>query len=139
MNVKEIFRIILLVIAIFILLVIALYEYVPNSRILSDVTTYQQSSETANIIQQISDTTSENITNESIIKSYTVTEADLDRYKDTYKYNKGKGNPFQNVIANPVIMLDGLGNYIASENTTVSGTNSTNTATGYFNSTGKNK
>lgn len=137
MKFKEVFRIILLAIAILILLVIALYEYVPSSITLTEVTPYKQLGETANIIKQVSDTTSgEEEANESIIKSYTVTEQDLKRYEGTYKYNSGRGNPFQNLVYNPVVTSGTVGNSITDP---TGSTNSINTATGYFNSTGKNK
>ena len=138
MKFTEVIRIILLAIAILILLVIALYEYVPSSIVLSEVTPYRQSDEISNIIEQVSDTTSgENGEDESIIKSYTVTEKDLENYKGTYKYNNGRGNPFQNLIYNPVVILESDGN--STITTPMISANSTNTATGYFNSTGKNK
>ena len=138
MKFTEVIRIILLAIAILILLVIALYEYVPSSIVLTEVTPYRQSDEISNIIEQVSDTTSgEDGEDESIIKSYTVTEKDLENYKGTYKYNNGRGNPFQNLIYNPVVILESEGN--STITAPMISANTTNTATGYFNSTGKNK
>lgn len=121
------------------MLIIALYEYIPNNRIVDEVTEYKRNGETANAITDIHDETSINVENESIIKSYTVTGSDLNLYKNTERYNSGRGNPFENIIYNPYVAPAEIGTNSVSSDLPTNTTNTTNTSTGYFNSTGKTK
>ncbi len=114
-----------------------LYEYIkPSNRIVEDVTKYEKTAETSNAIKEISNITAAEFESETVIKSYTVTDRDLNNYKKNDNYSEGRGNPFENVVFNPSPVISDT-----SSGDTTGGTtqNKNNTSTGYFTQSGKNK
>lgn len=111
--IKEIFIIILLVIAIILILGIIFYDYRPsNKKIPSKVAEYTLSEEMS---EELNETLTAAET-QNIIKTYRVDSTDLGRYEESDDYNKGKANPF----AAP-------SNTDNSQNNTGSGSNNENT------------
>lgn len=133
---KEFFIMLLLTIFIIVLLIIALFEYTPNSKPIMGVETYERTGQTVNAIQEISTSSLANNKNESIIKSYSVSQSDLVRYVKSGSYDKKGEDPFAEV-KEVVTPSDTTGGSTNTTNTTT-GKNTT-TSPGYFNSTGKNK
>lgn len=89
--IKEIFIIILLIIAIGIVLGIMFYDYIPNSKkVPSTVTPYVLSEEMTNELEE----TIEASKSQNIISTYKVDASDLKRYEKTNDYDKGRVNPF---------------------------------------------
>ena len=131
---KEIMIGILLTIVIILLLIIALYNYAPNSKQISELESYERSSQTSEVLQEISTSSITNSVEGGVIKSYTVGTGDLKNYERNELYDKGRGNPFENVG------IELTNNRTNSINGTGQTTNSNSSgSTGYFNSTGKNK
>lgn len=86
---KEIFIILLLSIAILLILGILLYDYIPINRVIPEREAYVTPEEVENELE-------ENITEAQPLNiTYEVTDADLDRYKQTGTYIEGKVNPFE--------------------------------------------
>lgn len=86
---KEIFIILLLSIAILLILGILLYDYIPINRVIPEREAYVTPAEVENELE-------ENITEAKPLNiTYEVTDADLDRYKQTGTYIEGKVNPFE--------------------------------------------
>lgn len=138
--IKEITIGILLAIVIIILLIIALYEYMPAQKTVSSVETYQRTGQTSNVLQEIATSSLAGKNNESIIKSYSISSSDLSIYGKTGSYDKGRGDPFADVNELESNTTGGNSvNTTNSTNTTTTPGNNTNTSTGYFNSTGKTK
>lgn len=89
--IKEIFIIILLIIAIGIVLGIMFYDYIPNSKkVPSTVIPYVLSEEMTNELEE----TIEASKSQNIISTYRVDASDLKRYEKTNDYDKGRVNPF---------------------------------------------
>ena len=89
--IKEIFIIILLVIAIILTLGIVFYDYRPsNKKIPSKVAEYTLSEEMS---EELNETLTAAET-QNIVKTYRVDSTDLGRYEESDDYNKGKPNPF---------------------------------------------
>ena len=133
---KEVVIGVLLTIVIIILLIIALYEYTPNKNPISTVETYKRTSQTATTLEEISTSDIATQTNQSIIKSYSITSTDLAIYANNGSYDKKGGDPFAEVEKDET---SSSANNSVNNISTNSINNKTNTSTGYFNSTGKNK
>ncbi len=89
--IKEIFIIILLMIAIALILGILLYEYVPtNKKVPSKVSGYVLPEEMTQELQE----TIETAEKQNIIQTYKVDGADLDYAEKYTGYDKGKTDPF---------------------------------------------
>ncbi len=89
--IKEVFIIILLIIAIGIVLGIMFYDYVPNrKKVSSKVTPYVLSEEMTNELEE----TIEASKSQNIISTYRVEASDLRRYEKTNDYDRGRVNPF---------------------------------------------
>ena len=148
---KEGVIIILLTIVIIILLIIALYDYAPNNKSISEVASYKKTQATTDVLTEISTSELGNNKNESVITSYTITPSDLSAYASTNIYDQGRGNPFDKVEVADTTSSEGTNNPASSgtsaggtqdssgTNNNTSNTENTNTSTGYFNTTGKNK
>lgn len=137
-NFKEIIRLIFLLAIIIILFIIALYEYIPNSKIIEDVSVYSPKGEITTTLEEVSEVTSGNLKEEIVMKSYKVTGKDLNIYENIHKYNSGRGNPFENVIYYSTTEDESTSTYY-DDNEGSSSTSSSSSSTGYFTSTGKNK
>ena len=112
-----------------------LYEFNPSDKIVEDVTKYEKTADTNNTIGEISNITTAEFESETVIKSYTVTDRDLNNYKKNDNYSEGRGNPFENVVFNPKPISD------TSSGDTTGGTSQKKPekSPGYFKQTGKNK
>lgn len=132
---------ILLTIVIIILLIIALYEYTPNQKTISEMENYTRTAETANALQEIATSDLANKGNESIIKSYSISSSDLSIYEKNASYDKGRANPFAEVDNEETTTntTENTNTSAAGNKNNSNGSTTTNTSTGYFNTTGKNK
>ena len=131
---KEFIIMLLLTIVIIILLILALFEYTPNSTPIMEVEEYNRTGQTVNTIQEITTSSTGSNANQSIIKSYSVSQSDLVRYVKSGSYDKKGGDPFAEVekdISDTTNSVSGSTNSVAGKNNT--------TGQGYFNATGKNK
>lgn len=118
--IKEIGIVILLLIAIAIVLAIVFYDYIPNNKTIP--TKIQAYTIPEDIKNELADSTD---SQENIIITHYIDNADLDAYESTNNYDKGKPNPFADY-------LEGT-----TENQTNSTGNNSNTANGSTN-TGTN-
>ena len=100
-----------------------------------EVEKYERTGQTVNTIQEISVSSLAGNENQSIIKSYSISQSDLARYAKNGSYDKKGGDPFADVPKEETQT-----NTTNTTNTTNSVSGSNNKAgQGYFNSTGKNK
>ena len=101
-----------------------------------DVTKYEKTAETNNAIGEISNITAAEFESETVIKSYTVTDRDLNRYKKNDNYSEGRGNPFENVVFNPSPVISDTS---SGDTTGATSQKKPDKSPGYFTQTGKNK
>lgn len=91
---KEIIIIMLLLLAIILVLGIFLYDYIPTSKIVPKIETYQ-------VPENIKNEIEENIDENKVqtIVTYEIDKSDLKNYEKGKDYNKGKANPFESLSA----------------------------------------
>lgn len=123
--IKEIFIMLLLCIAIALILAVVFYDYNPINKEVPQTITYQFPSELGDVKQDLDTPLTNN--EDQVIRTYEVTEDDLNRAKKT-NYDAGKANPFMAYSDNTT--TDG--------NTTNSTGNTTNNNKTNTNSTSKN-
>lgn len=88
---KEIIIVLLTCIAIGLVLAVIFYQYMPNNRVIpSKVSAYATPD---NVKEEIQNTDQEYDLTEQT-QTYTITDADLNLYKQTQSYNPGKADPF---------------------------------------------
>lgn len=123
--IKEIIIILLICLVSMLIFAILLYDYIPNRKIVAEVSQYQASPEVETLLADNIDS-KEN----EIVLTYEVTSKDLNNYEAKNEYVKGKANPF--AAATKTTVEDGDGNITG--NTTES--NNTNNANNTSNSNG---
>ena len=123
--IKEIFIMLLLCIAIALILAVVFYDYNPINKEVPQTITYQFPSELGDVKEDLDTPLTNN--EDQVIRTYEVTEDDLNRAKKT-NYDAGKANPFMAYSDNTT--TDG--------NTTNSTVNTTNNNKTNTNSTSKN-
>lgn len=87
--IKEIIIMLLVALAGMLLFAVIFYEYIPNRKVVPEVTQYSAS-------EKIKELKADNIDkrDEQIIKTFKVTSSDLSNYKVTNDYVAGKSDPF---------------------------------------------
>lgn len=90
--IKEIFIMLLLLVAIGLILAVIFYDYNPMNKEIPKTITYEMPSELSDIKEELEIPLTAG--EEQIIRTYELTEIDLDRYKRT-NYDAGKVNPFE--------------------------------------------
>lgn len=123
--IKEIFIMLLLCIAIALILAVVFYDYNPINKEVPQTITYQFPNELSDVKEDLDTPLTNN--EDQVIRTYEVTEEDLNRAKKT-NYDAGKANPFMAYSDNTT--TDG--------NTTNSTGNTTNNNKTNTNSTSKN-
>lgn len=88
--IKELFIVILILAAIFLVLGVFLYDYIPTNKIVPKIEQYQAPN---NIKQELEDYISEEEEQKTQIV-YEIDGTDLKNYEKTKDYQKGKVNPF---------------------------------------------
>ena len=86
---KEIFIIILIILAILLVATIFLYDYIPISKVVPTVEPYVLSSEMENEINKDAE-----FLDTQVVTKYEINSKDLTNYEKTNEYEKGKENPF---------------------------------------------
>lgn len=128
--IKEIFIIILLVLAIILVLGIIFYDYRPsNKKIPSKVAEYTLSEEMS---EELNETLTAAET-QNIVKTYRVDSTDLGRYEESDDYNKGKVNPFAAPSSNGENSQNNTGNGNSTNNENTSSGSEQNEGDGFFN------
>lgn len=87
--IKEIFIILLLGIAIFLILGILFYDYIPMNKVIPQKEAYITPNE---VKKELEETITET---EKVEVTYEVTDSDLNIYKQSGSYTEGKANPFK--------------------------------------------
>ena len=87
--IKEIIIMLLICLITMLILAVVLYDYIPNRKVVAEVSTYTTS-------QEIETQLSDDIDSEEkeVVLTYEVTSADLSSYEVTNEYVPGKANPF---------------------------------------------
>lgn len=120
--IKEIIIMLLICLISMLILAVVLYDYIPNRKLVAEVTNYATSEEIKT--QLADDIDSEE---KEVVLTYEVTSGDLSTYQITNEYVPGKSNPFAEVIQSEGSQLDkdttnSIGNEIqtipSDENTT---------------------
>lgn len=132
--IKEIIIMLLICLVGMLLFAVIFYEYIPNRKIVPEVTEYSASDKVQELL-------ADNVDEEKsqVVLTYEVTSKDLNNYEATNEYVPGKANPFA-VVSQDV---DGStteepnGTNTNSGNTTNSNSNDTkNETNSYFKDTG---
>ena len=110
--IKEIIIMLLVCLVVMLLFAVIFYEYIPNRKIVPEVAEYKASEKVKELLADDVDKR-----NDTIVKTFEVTSADLNNYKITNEYVPGKANPFASVIQDPETG--------AKANTTTSGNTTT--------------
>lgn len=120
--IKEVFIMLLLLVAIALILAVIFYDYNPMNKEIPKTITYQMPSELSDVREELEIPLTSS--DEQIIRTYELTENDLDRYKKT-NYDAGKVNPFE------VYSVEETGdeNPSSSESTTKKTSSSTSSST----------
>lgn len=121
--IKELLLILFTSLLAMLLFAMILYEYVPNRKVVAEVTEYTASKKLA---EQVADKVNDG--KDDVVLTYEVTASDLNNYKITNDYVPGKANPFAEYEAT----VDGEGN-------TVSGGKAGNSSTISSSSSGSSK
>ena len=113
--IKEIIIMLIICLIAMLLFAILLYDYVPNRKVVAEVTQYTTSQETQNLL-------ADNIDSEEneVVLTYEVTSQDLSSYEVSNEYVPGKANPFEAVSS-------GTTGEDSDDNTTNTTTNSNTT------------
>lgn len=119
--IKEIFIMLLLCVAIALALAVVFYEYNPMNKEVPTVTPYQMPEKLSEVQDELNTELKSN--DEQIIRTYEITEDDLNKSKKTNVYNAGKVNPFEAYSEN-----------ITTNNTSGSSSNNTTNGSNTINS-----
>lgn len=87
--VKEIILSLVSCLVVLIALSIGFYRFIPNNKVIPETVSYQASEEIKNELNSEVETNSE-----SIVKTYEITNNDMENYKVKKEYVPGKKNPF---------------------------------------------
>lgn len=128
--IKEIFIMLLLCIAIALILAVVFYDYNPINKEIPQAATYQFPSDLSDVKEDIDTPLTSN--EEQVIRTYEVTEEDLNRAKHT-NYDAGKANPFM-AYSDNTTTDNNSNNTNSTTNTTENKTNS-NTSSNSKNNT----
>lgn len=128
--IKELFIVILILAAIFLVLGVFLYDYIPTNKIVPKIEQYQAPN---NIKQELEDYISEEEEQKTQIV-YEIDGTDLKNYEKTKDYQKGKVNPFGQDTTGSSAENNNNDNTNTSTNTNKNTT--TNTSTNNSNSVG---
>lgn len=132
---KEVIIILLLLLAIVLILGIFLYDYIPTSKIVPTIETYQ-------VPENIKNELEENINENEVqtIVTYEIDQSDLKNYEKGKDYIKGKANPFESYSSQTTNNSSQSNtvntNKESNKNTTTSNTVANNTTNSNPNSTG---
>ena len=88
--IKEIIIMLLVCLITMLLLAIALYQYIPNRKIVPEIVKYSATEEVKDLLDDNINAKEE----ESVLLTYEVTSSDLNNYQITNDYVPGKSNPF---------------------------------------------
>lgn len=126
---KEVIIILLLLVAIVLVLGIFLYDYIPTSKIVPTIETYQ-------VPENIKNELKENINENEVqtVVTYEIDQSDLKNYEKGKDYVKGKANPFESYSSQTT--NNGSQNNTVNTNTTISNTVTNQTTNSNPNSTG---
>ena len=94
--IKEIIIMLLVALAGMLLFAVIFYEYIPNRKVVPEVSQYSAPEKIKELMADDIDTR-----NEQIIKTFEVTSSDLSNYKVTNDYVAGKSNPFEPTNQSP--------------------------------------
>lgn len=123
--IKEMFIIILLIVAIILLLGILFYDYRPAAKqIPTKVDKYVLPEEMKEELNE----TIEGTETQNIVKTYRVDASDLEKYEENDQYNRGRVHPFGEVYTKP----NTEGNTTGDGNSTGTDTDSENGGQGNF-------
>ena len=116
--IKEVIIMLIICLIAMLLFAILLYDYVPNRKVVAEVTQYTTSQETQNLL-------ADNIDSEEneVVLTYEVTSQDLSSYEVSNEYVPGKANPFEAVSSGTT----GEGSDDNTTNTTTNSNTTTNT------------
>ena len=89
--IKEIIIMLLICLVTMLVLAILLYRYIPNRKVVPEVTTYVA---TEDVQTLLADDVDSDEGKDDILLTYEVTSADLKNYQATEDYVPGKANPF---------------------------------------------
>lgn len=94
--IKEIIIMLLVALAGMLLFAVIFYEYIPNRKVVPEVSQYSAS-------EKIKELKADDIDkrNEQVIKTFEVTSSDLSNYKVTNDYVAGKSDPFEPIAESP--------------------------------------
>ena len=126
--IKEIFIMILLLIAIVLLFGVLFYEYIPSNKTIPEKVTYKIPGEVQNEIQDVKP---EEATTVNVV--YQIDAAELNQYQRSRSYDPGKLNPFAAISSGTTADTNTTGG------TTSSGTSSGSGSTGQFLNTAGSK
>ena len=87
--IKEMIILLLLCLAIILILAVLLYEFVPSNKIIPDKVSYTTPEEVQEELRK-----GEDVENDEVILTYSITATDLDNYERIHTYVPGKPNPF---------------------------------------------
>lgn len=90
-TIKEIIILLLVCLVTMLILAIALYQYIPNRKVVPEIKKYAATEEIQDLLEDNIDTKKED---EDVILTYEVTSSDLNNYQSTNVYVPGKTNPF---------------------------------------------
>ena len=126
--IKEIIIILLLLLAVVLALGVLFYDYIPNNKVVPNVSTYKTSETVA---KEVNEKVTES---ESVLVTYQVTADDLKDLQKTNVYTQGKANPFSTYIE-PVEDTEDENN-MTNQNSSSGNTNNTSTDNTFYKNTG---
>lgn len=90
-TIKEIIIMLLICLVTMLILAIALYQYIPNRKVVPEITKYAVTEEVQDLLEDNIDTRDDD---DNVILTYEVTSSDLSNYQSVNSYVPGKSNPF---------------------------------------------
>lgn len=118
--IKEIIIMLLLLLAIILVLAILFYDYIPTSKVIPEIETYQTEESISKELQD--DLQAET---SQVVKTYEVDATDLQVYEQAKDYKKGKVNPFSSYNTNTVANNANSQTQAGAGQTTTEGKNTT--------------
>lgn len=118
--IKEIIIMLLICLVIMLIFAVIFYEYIPNRKVVAEVTTYTPTEKTEELLADNIDSEEE-----EVILKYEVTSSDLNNYEITNEYVPGRVNPFAEVSASVEGEVPDGDNTIDTNNTGNSSTENT--------------
>ena len=90
-TIKEIIIMLLICLVTMLILAIALYQYIPNRKVVPEIVKYVATEEVQDLLEDDIDTRKDE---DNVILTYEVTSSDLNNYQSSNIYVPGKSNPF---------------------------------------------